>query len=158
MREQQHQHQHHQQQQQPEPYDPYDPESHVCYPASPPSEDLSKTFTATCPLQTCSTLDSRREVDILKQSCPYGTSPRAYCPANRAHFYESPKFVWLKLHPYTKPNWQHWPFYYEYDMRRNDIYVLPPSVIFKNNCRSKMWFDGEECSAKEQKSWRCRVG
>ena len=84
-----------QQQQQVEQYDPYDPESHICYPVSPQTEELAKTFTAahTCPLQTCSTLEGRTEIDILKQSCPYGTNPRAYCPATRTHVYESPKFV-----------------------------------------------------------------
>ena len=91
MREQQQQ----QQQREAEQYDPYDPESHLCFSTSPQTEDsTAKTFTAhTCPLQTCSTLDSRREVDILKQSCPYGTNTRAYCAVPRTRLYESPKFV-----------------------------------------------------------------
>ena len=90
--------------QQTEQFDPYDPESRGIgiNPLDPEHrgivtnpEDIIKT-TPHYQLQSA-TLDSRRDVDILKQSCPYGTTGRAmttfYPVPGRTQIYESPKFV-----------------------------------------------------------------
>ncbi len=81
----------------PEHYDPYDPQSRE-FCTIP--EDISKTEPH-YQLQTCTTLDTRldnrTDVDILKQTCPYGTTGRpGSCQPivmDRTHQYEYPKLV-----------------------------------------------------------------
>ncbi len=98
-------------QQQTEQFDPYDPESRVVNPYDPEHmrignnpdhrgivtspDDIIKT-TPHYEIQSA-TLDSRRDVDILKQTCPYGTTGRVmttfYPVPGRTQTFESPKFV-----------------------------------------------------------------
>ena len=97
--------------QQTDQYNPYDTESRVINPYDPEHtgimikpehggivtspEDIIRT-TPNYDLQSA-TLDSRRDVDILKQDSPYGTRGRAmttfYPVTARSQAYESPKFV-----------------------------------------------------------------
>ena len=77
-------------------YDPYDTEGHTMFTSIPTEEVNSKTLpTRFPPPPPCINMDTLREMELMKHTCPYGTTtrPTAYLHRQHPHTYESPKFV-----------------------------------------------------------------